>query len=271
MIVSHRHEFIFVRPRKVAGTSIQLSLARVCGEGDEIDSAEVFDPRVDTDRFGPMEVRNRRSVSLGRGGHVLPDAIRESVGARVWDNYFKFTVLRNPFDLIVSYIYFKFTADWVGVLGRSPYFFRRPRYAFRHLDLSRIRRLFLDGDRKESVERILKREFFKYIHEIPEFYFLDGQEYADYYVRYENLQNDYDELCRRLRIPSQDLPRTKDKLRKSGDDYRDYYSDWSWKYVADLCREMIATWYPELRPPPPPSRSFHPDPLVMTGETMKAR
>lgn len=247
MIVSHRHEFIFVRPRKVAGTSIQLSLARVCGEHDEIDGADVFDPRVDTDCFGPMEVRNRRSVSVDRWGHVLPGAVRESVGARVWDNYFKFTVLRNPFDLIVSYIYFKFTANWVGGLGPNPYLFRRPRYAFRRLELARTRRLFLHGRRRESVERILKRAFYRYIHEIPMFYFLDGQEYADYYVRYENLQDDYDELCRRLQIPSQKLPRTKDKLRETGDDYRDYYSDWSWEYVSDLCRDVIMNWYPELQ------------------------
>ena len=41
MIISHKHKFIFMRPRKVAGTTIQNTLMEVCGDED-IDLDEGF-------------------------------------------------------------------------------------------------------------------------------------------------------------------------------------------------------------------------------------
>ena len=34
MIVSHSHRFIFIKTRKVAGTSVELFLSQFCGEED---------------------------------------------------------------------------------------------------------------------------------------------------------------------------------------------------------------------------------------------
>lgn len=252
MIVSHKHKFIFVRPRKVAGTSIHISLNRLCGEDDVIIGNDVFQSYMDTDYFDAMPRRNAdvfadaAGVGMGKDrltGHFLPGAIRETVGDKVWDDYYKFTILRNPFDLVVSYIHYKFGGDWAGALGQNRLRLFDPRYALRRLEICRARRVFMRGRYKEAVEWILKNGMFPYIREIPAFYFLDGQEYADCYIRYENLQNDYDEVCRRLQIPSQKLPRTKDKLREKDDDYGNYYTDWSWEFVAELCREMIINWY----------------------------
>ena len=36
MIVSHKHKFIFLKTRKTAGSSIQVTLAEHCGEDDII-------------------------------------------------------------------------------------------------------------------------------------------------------------------------------------------------------------------------------------------
>ena len=36
MIISHKHKFIFFKTRKTAGSSIQVSLAKYCGEDDII-------------------------------------------------------------------------------------------------------------------------------------------------------------------------------------------------------------------------------------------
>ena len=38
MIISHKHKFIFVRPRKTAGTTMQNVLSKICGEDDIITS-----------------------------------------------------------------------------------------------------------------------------------------------------------------------------------------------------------------------------------------
>ena len=109
----------------------------------------------------------------------------------------------------------------------------------RHFYKHRARGVFNHGHKKESVELILRKDVFPYVAEIPKFYFIDGEKYADYYIRYEGLQRDYDEVCRMLRLPRYSLPKTRDKVRKKDDDYHDYYTDWSRDYIAGLCHETI--------------------------------
>ena len=34
MIISHEHKFIFFKPMKVAGSSIEVALSKICGDED---------------------------------------------------------------------------------------------------------------------------------------------------------------------------------------------------------------------------------------------
>jgi hypothetical protein len=43
MIISHKHKFIFIKPQKTAGTSVELMLSRICGDKDVITPLG-FDP-----------------------------------------------------------------------------------------------------------------------------------------------------------------------------------------------------------------------------------
>jgi len=36
MIISHKHKFIYIKCRKTAGTSIEMSLSKLCGPQDII-------------------------------------------------------------------------------------------------------------------------------------------------------------------------------------------------------------------------------------------
>ena len=36
MILSHKHQFIFIKTNKTAGTSIEIALSSICGEDDII-------------------------------------------------------------------------------------------------------------------------------------------------------------------------------------------------------------------------------------------
>ena len=251
-IISHRHKFIFVCPRKVATTSILASLAPRCAAADVIvgDPWTVSVPEVDDDEFRMPQSRNAHlfpGIAGLRGGqrHLLPATIRQTVEAGVWDDYFKFTVVRNPWDWFVSMYCWKVRGDWPryrqgggGVGHRSLRGFLRTHYR-----LYRSWPNYALGRHRRNVEMILKRGWFaRFMSDLPGFYFLDGQRYADYYIRFEHLQRDYDEVCRRLQLPRQRLPRTKSRLREGGDDYRDYYTDWSRAHVARELAPIIAAF-----------------------------
>lgn len=249
MIISHRHKFIFIRPRKVAGTSIEIVLSRSCRDDVVVllDRELRFDNSKDTDYFDPVlpqnvDVLDRDNDASSSGGvHLLPGRVRAKYGAKVWDEYFKFTAVRNPWDQFVSYYYYNFCTDWPGV-QKTERGSLRNRYLF-----WRARRHFETGHHKENIEFSLKKSlpFARRMAEMPKFHFIDGgggQEYADYVIRFENLQKDFDEVCRLLGIRGGALPRTKSKFRPEGDDYRNYYTDYSRAHIASECRRLIDTF-----------------------------
>ena len=244
-MISHSRKFIFVRPYKVASTSILTSLAPLCKDDDVlvIDPVlDAFDPTVDDDG-GELRMRNAHvfadlSVSrMSRGVHILPERIKKTVGDGVWDEYFKFTVVRNPWDWFVSFYYYRIRVNWPKdiLAARRLLIDARTRYRLR-----RVLPNFEIGRHKENIEFILKKNYFaKQIAAMPKFYFVDGRQYAAYYIRFENLDRGYDEVRRLLQLPRQSLPKRKSRTREKKSDYRDYYTDWSRAYIARRFRQII--------------------------------
>ena len=277
-IISHRHKFIFIKPRKVAGSSVQIALAPWCGEDDVLsDGGLTFLPDVDTDEFRapPVQHADASGVYGYVAQHALPDVIRAKVGPLMWNEYFKFTIVRNPWDLFVSMYHHDLAVilpelrAWVRTRLRDV--LHHPGRTFRRLGLvlgperervwrtGRLHRLrvsvpelfwcaWLRRDlaarrRKESVEFALRRGCFaRHIAEIPQFYVCGGRAYADYVMRFETLQQDFDAVCRRLSLPSNPLPRTKSRVRPPGDDYRTYYNAYAKAHIAKRCERMIETF-----------------------------
>lgn len=79
MLVSHSHKFIFIKPKKVAGSSIQAYLARFCKDGI-------------------IHSRDPKS-------HMKAVDVKKLVGDEIWNSYLKVTAVRNPWDKTVS-LYF---------------------------------------------------------------------------------------------------------------------------------------------------------------------
>ena len=241
-IISHRHEFIFVKPHKVAGTSVRIALYRCCGPEDVVLGRPLrFDSAIDEDDFGIISPQNAEAVCRGDGRvysggmHLSPRAIRAGIDPDVWNAYFKFTVVRNPWDQLVSHYYWMFYHRWWS----ARWIFREKGYLRNGCRHCWMRHLFKRGRHRQAMEFGLRKGLFaRHLEETSSFYFIDGDGYADYVMRFENLQQDFDEVCRRLRIPASRLPRTKNKLRPRGD-YRDYYTDYSREYVGVKCRRIM--------------------------------
>jgi hypothetical protein len=121
MIVSHEHRFIFVKTRKTAGTSIEAFLAGRVEPGAIVTPVKPpvagHVPRNYERHFNPLPemLRTRRFVGPAKAAvrgnafynHIDAPRIRERVGARVWDSYFKFCFERDPWDKVVSQFYFR--------------------------------------------------------------------------------------------------------------------------------------------------------------------
>lgn len=126
MIISHTHEFIFLKPRKVAGTSIEIALSKFLDESDIVTRISADD---EADRVGRgyLGARNyKKSLrelvtgltlkdlkSLARCespqkyyNHISAAHVRDLIGLETWERYKKISVVRNPWDYAISFFFY---------------------------------------------------------------------------------------------------------------------------------------------------------------------
>lgn len=87
MIISHKHQFIFVKTKKTAGSTLEKLLYPYLGEFDIITGSE---------RDGTP-----RKNTSSNNGHMSWRQI-EAAYPNEWRDYYKFTIERNPWDKVVS-------------------------------------------------------------------------------------------------------------------------------------------------------------------------
>lgn len=90
MIISHEHKFIFIKTRKTAGSAIEKYLVNYLNPDVDVCSGSEYDG---TPGFGKV-----------KGGHKTAKWIAERY-PNEWKNYYKFSVVRNPWDTMVSFYY----------------------------------------------------------------------------------------------------------------------------------------------------------------------
>lgn len=228
MIISHKHKFIFLRIPKTASTSIEIELAALCGPQDIITALTAKNDASDRLKEYAGPLNHQRSVwqyqlsdwvrivtRVKRPGdlrHATALQAKRLVGTRVWNNYFKFCFVRNPFDRAIS-LYFWETKNWERKRHLSP-----PDVNTYLLNLS---------------EQKLSTWFRFTIH---------GDIALDYIGKFESLTDDMTRVSRQLGIPTLNLTHSKGGIRKHRQHYSQILNSSVRARVEELCAAELNTF-----------------------------
>jgi hypothetical protein len=213
MIISHSHKFIYIKSLKTAGTSVEAALSKHCSGSDIVTPLGNY--RHNRNEKGEFIHRSMNAVDYQQHDNAL--TIRSKVPAEIWNNFFKFSITRNPWDRAVSYFY------WVK--RQDPAI--KPRKRFYHYlgiptnELIQLKKLFTE---------FLKSDDFV---NNDRFYIIDDQLCVDFVIRYENLSEDLMEACKKVGLPSFDLPHLKTGFRQKRHHYSEYFDKESKAIVAE--------------------------------------
>ena len=202
-LLSIRHRFLFVHIAKTGGTSVRTSLQPLRWRDPW------YLPMFLCSRFSHLS-GHRTATKLPRHAKIV--AAKELLPKEFFDSLFKFAFVRNPWDLQVSSFHH---------IRRE-----RPQFLAGHENFEGFLRWKLDPERPYQYHLDTSIE-------LQSDYLIDlqGNLVMDFVGRYERLEADFAEACKRIGIAQPELAhkrRAKDRER----DYRSYYSTETVELVA---------------------------------------
>tara|TARA_Y100000004_G_C8839070_1_gene379666 strand:- start:42 stop:563 length:522 start_codon:yes stop_codon:yes gene_type:complete len=160
-MINHKHKVLFIHVIKTGGTSIAAAL-------------------------------NMKQF------HGSATTIRKLVGEDIWNDYFKFTFVRNPYEKIVS-----------------QYHYNAHKWGFKDSTFEEYIKAWNAGKRISTY---------------PQSHLSYINEKLDFIGRFENLQQDFNIVCDKIGIPQQQLPHKNKSKHKH---YTEYYDDKLKEIVAE--------------------------------------
>jgi len=151
-------------------------------------------------------------VLLGRntGWHDAARKLQLQLSRRLWRSYFSFAFVRNPWDRMLS-LYFHYR--------------RRLPTQREYIPPSTTFAMWLPRALSRGQRELLFRPLWYWVSD-PR-----GDQIVDFIGRFENLQADFDKVCRRLRLPQQTLPHLNANAHEH---YTTYYTQEMIDAVAEV-------------------------------------
>lgn len=207
MLVSHRHRFIYLKTRKTAGTSVEIYFEPFCWN-PAIPFVEQHQRDEEVTEWGIIGSRGMPVEGRTWINHLPASGIRELIGEEIFNRYYKFCVIRNPFDKAVSGFWFWATPEKRLALKNAPFSFVR-----------------------QSFERWTSRRAMPTDRIV---YTIDGTPVANRYIRHESLAADMETVCHDLGVPwePERLKRYKSDTRLRDEPFNEYYTNESVRNVS---------------------------------------
>ena len=195
MIISHKHKFIFIHTNKCAGTSIEVSLTSICGSDDIIGPVTLENL--------PPDYKHPENYDKNKFEDTMSaEEIKSNIPLEYWEEYTKFSVVRNPWDRMISAWFWQTRNDNRDLL----IFLSQP--ALRPISMS---------------EQLT----------------VNDSICTDFLIRYENLNDDYKKVCKLLKISPVKLPHAKSGYKPKDTHYTKYYDGYTKNIIETKFKDDI--------------------------------
>jgi len=208
MLLSIKYNFLFVHIAKTAGTSVRSTLERYRRRDP------YYLPQFLCSRISHL-TGHRIACKLPRHAKVI--AAYEMLPRDQFERLFKFAFVRNPWDLQVS-SYHHLRRERPHLVGDRDF----EAFLRYKLDPQRPYQYHIDTSIDLQTDYLID---------------LHGNLLVDFIGRFERLEDDFREICRRIGIPSPELAHKRQATDRK--DYRSYYTPETTALVAEHFRPDI--------------------------------
>lgn len=172
MLVSHRHRFIYTKTAKTAGTSVEVYFEPYCTpDGSAVvhgGPTRVSDAGI----IGYRGASKKRPDDCVWWNHMPAAEIKQLLGDEIWNAYFKFCVIRNPYDKAISLFFYQRKHGRIGAESALS-------------DREQFEQWILQGRIAIGRDR----------------YVIDHKFCLDDVIRFERLEADMERVCQHIGVP----------------------------------------------------------------------
>lgn len=194
MILSKKHSILFVAIQKTGTTSIEKALQ------------EYLHPHVAS---STTKIKKRKSFNYKHNSAEILASYPEINS--IWDKLFKFSFVRNPWDLCVSH-----------------FFYRQRDNRYKEAIDANFKEWLMNDKKREPIMWQASTQY--------DCLTVNGDLAIDFVGAFENLQNDFNKVCKHMNIPSIQLDNCNSTKHKH---YSTYYDQESKEYVFNLFEKDI--------------------------------
>jgi hypothetical protein len=202
--IDNDSNFLFIHIPKCAGTSIEKYY------------------NFDYDNNSHFESKFKK---YGHPKHMTISMYEKFISKNMMNNLFKFTIIRNPFDLIVSLYNYSLYNKKVYWNGCNTYEEKR-NISFKNYIL------YVKNLKDKIIDRLDTTDF------SLNYYIKSKNTKIDYICKFENLENDLNKISNIINLDCSKLPKV-NKSKVKNVKYKDYYNNSTKDIIYKLFKEEL--------------------------------